>query len=119
MQTNLPNPMQSALSRWRLGFATLLRGRAMPGGALNRLRMGTCGELGLPVLLVSGLGGRTAALGLSAVNVVAVISLAEIAPEALQQHMTWGVVLAALAIFGSGRWSVDPIFGCYIRTKPE
>lgn len=69
--------------------------------------MGTCGEIGLPVLLVLGLGGRIAALGLSVVNVVAVLSLAEIAPAALQQHISWGIVLAVLAVFGSGRWSLD------------
>jgi len=69
--------------------------------------MGTTGELALPVLLLLGLGGRFAALGLSVVNVVAVISLSEIAPAALQQHITWGVLLAALAIFGVGRWSLD------------
>ena len=69
--------------------------------------MGTCGELGLPVLLVLGLGGRFAALGLSVVNAVAVMSLEEIAPAALQQHITWGVLLAGLAIFGNGRWALD------------
>lgn len=69
--------------------------------------MGTAGELALPVLLLLGLGGRVPALGLSVVNVVAVLSLADIAPAALQQHMTWGVVLAALALYGSGKWSVD------------
>lgn len=69
--------------------------------------LGTAGELVLPVMLVLGLGGRFAALGLSAVNVVAVISLSEIAPAALQQHITWGVLLAGLAIYGVGRWSLD------------
>ncbi len=69
--------------------------------------MGTAGEIALPVLLVLGLGGRFAALGLSVVNVVAVISLSDIAPAALQQHITWGVLLAALALFGPGRWSLD------------
>jgi putative oxidoreductase len=73
--------------------------------------MGTAGELGLPVLLVLGLGGRFAALGLSVVNAVAVISLSEIAPAALQQHITWGVLLAALAIYGCGKWSVDSWLG--------
>jgi putative oxidoreductase len=71
--------------------------------------MGTAGEIGLPVLLVLGLGGRFASLGLSVVNVVAVLSLAEIAPAALQQHITWGILLAALAIFGNGRWSLDTL----------
>ena len=81
--------------------------------------MGTLGEMGLPVLLVAGLGGRFAALGLSVVNAVAVISLAEIAPEALQQHITWGVVLAALAIFGSGRWSLDSVLDRFLAAKSE
>ena len=68
--------------------------------------LGTAAELVLPVLLL-GLGGRGPALGLSVVNVVAVLSLSDIAPAALQQHMTWGVVLAALAIYGSGRFTLD------------
>lgn len=69
--------------------------------------MGTTGELVLPVLLLLGLAGRFAALGLSVVNAVAVVSLSEIAPAALQQHITWGVLLAALALYGVGRWSID------------
>lgn len=69
--------------------------------------MGTAGELVLPVLLLLGLGGRFAALGLFVVNAVAVIALAEIAPAALQQHIFWGALLAALAIYGPGAWSMD------------
>lgn len=68
---------------------------------------GTAGELVLPVLLVLGLGGRFAALGLSAVNAVAVLSLQEIAPAALQQHVFWGSLLAAIAIYGPGPWSLE------------
>ena len=71
--------------------------------------MGTAGEIGLPILMVLGLGGRFAPLGLCVVNVVAVLSLTEIAPAALQQHITWGVLLAGLAIFGTGRWSLDSL----------
>ena len=69
--------------------------------------MGTAGELVLPVLLVLGLGGRFAALGLFVVNAVAVISLSEIAPAALQQHVFWGSLLAGLAIYGPGSWSLE------------
>jgi putative oxidoreductase len=69
--------------------------------------LGTAGELVLPVLLILGLFGRFAALGLSVVNVVAVLSLAEIAPAAFQEHVFWGSLLAALALWGPGRWSVD------------
>ncbi|TWO71167.1 DoxX family protein [Caenimonas sedimenti] len=69
--------------------------------------MGTAGELVLPVLLVLGLGGRFAALGLSVVNVVAVLSLQEIAPAALQQHVFWGALLAGIAVYGPGKWSAE------------
>lgn len=69
--------------------------------------LGTTGELVLPLLLVLGLGGRFAALGLFVVNAVAVISLSEIAPAALQQHVFWGALLAGLAIFGNGPWALD------------
>ena len=69
--------------------------------------MGTAGELVLPVLLVLGLGGRFSPLGLFVVNVVAVISLSEIAPAAFQQHVFWGSLLAGLAIYGLGPLSVD------------
>ena len=69
--------------------------------------LGTAGELVLPVLLVLGLAGRFSALGLFVVNVVAVISLSEIAPAAMQQHILWGTLLAALAIYGMGPWALD------------
>ncbi len=69
--------------------------------------MGTAGEIVLPVLLVLGLAGRLAAAGLSVVNIVAVISLAEIAQSALTQHQLWGVLLALVLLWGPGRWSVD------------
>jgi putative oxidoreductase len=70
--------------------------------------LGTAGEIVLPVLLVLGLGGRFSALGLFVVNAVAVISLSEIAPAAMQQHLLWGSLLAGLAIYGTAgprlRW---------------
>lgn len=68
---------------------------------------GTAGELGLPVLLALGLGGRFAAAGLFVVNAVAVASLPEIADAALQQHVFWGSLLMALLLWGPGRWSID------------
>ncbi len=76
--------------------------------------MGTAGELVLPVLLLIGLAGRFSALGLFVVNAVAVIALAEIAPAALQQHVFWGSLLAALAIFGLGPWTLD-----HLLKKPQ
>jgi putative oxidoreductase len=69
--------------------------------------LGTAGELVLPVMLVLGLCGRFAALGLFVVNVVAVIALTDIPVPAFQQHVFWGWMLAMLAIIGVGQWSAD------------
>jgi putative oxidoreductase len=68
---------------------------------------GTAGELVLPVLLALGLAGRFGAMGLFVLNIVAVLSLPEIAEAALQQHVFWGSLLAGLILWGPGRWSVD------------
>jgi putative oxidoreductase len=79
--------------------------------------MGTTGELLLPVLLVLGLGGRFAAMGLFVLNIVAAISLADIPEAALQQHVFWGSLLAALVLWGPGRWSVDHLLSRRIGTR--
>ena len=71
--------------------------------------LGTGGELLLPILLISGLGTRFAALGLTVVNIVAVISLEEIAPAALMLHFIWGIVLLQNVLFGAGSISLDKI----------
>lgn len=68
---------------------------------------GTAGELVLPLLLLLGLGGRFAALGLSVVNVVAALSLPEIGDGALTQHLFWGSLLLGLALWGPGPWSLE------------
>jgi putative oxidoreductase len=68
---------------------------------------GTFGELFFPVLLILGLCGRFSALSLSFINIVAVLSLSEIAPAALQQHQFWGTLLVAIILWGPGKWSVD------------
>ena len=63
-------------------------------------------------LLAAGLATRWAALGLSAVNVMAVVAYAHVLlgegfEAALGQHWLWGTVLAVLFVFGPGRWSID------------
>lgn len=75
---------------------------------------GSFGELFFPVLLVLGLFGRIGALGLFAVNLMAVISyqqvlLADGFEAALGQHILWAYMLAVLAVYGPGRLSVDSI----------
>jgi putative oxidoreductase len=73
---------------------------------------GTFGELFFPLLLVFGIASRLGALGLFAVNALAVISYAQVLlaegyEAALAQHVLWGFMLALLAILGPGRFSVD------------
>lgn len=73
---------------------------------------GTFGELCFPTLLVLGLMGRLGAIGLFAVNGVAVISyrqvlLAEGFEAALAQHVLWGSILLFLIVYGPGKLSVD------------
>jgi putative oxidoreductase len=71
---------------------------------------GTFAELFFPILLALGLLGRFAAFSLFVVNAVAVISLSEIAPAALQQHYLWGTLLLALVLWGPGRWAADALW---------
>ncbi len=72
--------------------------------------LGTGAELVLPLLLLLGLGGRFAAAGLFILNIVAVVSLMDIAPAALQQHQFWGALLFGLWMWGPGRLSLDRLF---------
>ncbi len=69
--------------------------------------LSTVGELVLPMLLLLGIAGRMGALGLSVVNVVAVLSLEVIAPAAFTLHVVWGLLLAQVVLWGSGGLSVD------------
>jgi putative oxidoreductase len=75
---------------------------------------GTIGELLFSTLVILGLGGRLAPLGLFAVNAMAVISYAYVlfADDGifgLRQHECWGFMLAMLTIYGMGSWSLDNI----------
>ena len=77
---------------------------------------GTFGELFFPVLLILGLFGRAAALGLFAVNLMAVLSYAHVLLQpgfeaAVGQHYLWGFMLIVLAVYGPGRLSLDHWFG--------
>jgi putative oxidoreductase len=78
--------------------------------------LGTGAELLFPVLLVFGLGGRVAALGLFVLNAVAVVSLMDVADAALQQHVFWGSLLLVLVLWGPGRLSLDALWPA-LRTR--
>ena len=69
--------------------------------------MAASAELGLSVLLVFGLLGRFSAAGLFILNFVAVISYADLSEAGINQHISWGILLAVLLIISRGQWSVD------------
>lgn len=77
---------------------------------------GTFGELFFPVLVALGLFARFGAIGLFAVNVMAVVSYWHVLggdgfEAALGQHVLWGYMLAVVAVFGAGRFSLDALVG--------
>ncbi len=80
--------------------------------------LATGGELVLPLLLTLGLFGRFAAAGLFVVNAVAVLSLVDIPPAALQQHQFWGSLLLGLLLWGAGRWSLDAWLNRRVLASP-
>jgi putative oxidoreductase len=75
---------------------------------------GTAGELFFPILLLLGLFARIGALGLFAVNLMAVVSYWHVIggegyEAAIAQHWLWGFMLLVLAAFGAGRISLDEL----------
>jgi len=77
--------------------------------------VGSFGELFFPLLLILGIGGRIGPLGLSAVNLMAVISysdvlLAEGNEAAIGQHVLWGFMLLTLSLFGNGSLGLDRLW---------
>ena len=75
--------------------------------------LGTFGEVFFPILLFAGLFGRLSALGLQAVNVMAVVAYAHVIfnPEfgtgAVADHYLWGLMLLVILVFGPGSYSAD------------
>jgi putative oxidoreductase len=64
-------------------------------------------ELGGAALLAIGLGGRAAAVALSVLNVVAVISYPELSDTGVRNHLYWGLFLLLFAVHGPGMLSTD------------
>ncbi|MDD4912468.1 MAG: DoxX family protein [Sideroxydans sp.] len=72
--------------------------------------LATGAELGLSVLLVFGLFTRFAAAGLFILNGVAVISYySELSDAGLNQHLTWGILLAVILLISRSRWALDSL----------
>jgi putative oxidoreductase len=64
------------------------------------------------VLVILGFAGRLSAIGLFAVNALAVISYSHVLFQegfeaAIGQHYLWGFMLLVLIVYGPGALSVD------------
>ena len=75
---------------------------------------GTFGELVFPLMLIAGLFTRIGALGLFAVNAMAVVSYWHVIggegfEAALAQHVLWGYMVALIVVAGAGRISLDAL----------
>lgn len=82
--------------------------------------VGAFGELVFPPLLVAGIATRYAAIGLQGVNVMAVISYADVLlasgnEAALGDHILWGYMLLVPLFYGSGPIGLDRWLGLQTR----
>jgi putative oxidoreductase len=76
--------------------------------------VGAFGELAFPPLLALGIATRFAALSLTFVNLVAVVSYWHVLGKndaALAQHIFWGTLLLVTLCHGPGKLSVDHWLG--------
>jgi len=73
--------------------------------------LGTAAELGLPVLLLFGLGTRAAAIALFVFNIVAVISYPDLSEAGLMAHQYWGLLMLVTIFHGPGKLSLDHFIG--------
>ena len=83
--------------------------------------LGTVGELLFPLMLFLGVASRLAAVGLSMVNVVAVIAYAHVIFSAgfensVNDHWIWGAMLLAVMAFGPGKLSLDHVISRFAGT---
>jgi putative oxidoreductase len=69
--------------------------------------LGTAAELGLPVFLVLGLGGRFAAAALFVFNIIAVLSYPDLGEVGIKDHQYWGLMLLVTLFHGPGKLSID------------
>jgi len=79
--------------------------------------LATFGELVFPALLAIGLASRFNAIGLSIINIVAVMSLVDIPPAAFYLHVIWGILLANIVFFSGGKISFDYLLGKKLKEK--
>lgn len=93
-------------------FKLHLFGQAFPYPApLAMAFLAGLGEIILPILLVLGLGTRSAALGILAMTVIIQLTV----PDGLINfHLPWFAMALALLVYGGGTLSADRLLGAAI-----
>jgi putative oxidoreductase len=84
--------------------------------------LGAFGELFFPPLLALGLAARFAALSLSFVNLVAVVSFWHVLAEneaARMSHFYWGLLLLVTLCHGPGALSIDRWIEARVRARED
>lgn len=82
--------------------------------------LGTAVELVGPLLLATGLIGRSPAMLLLLFNVVAVISYPDLGAAGIEQHKVWGIMLLVCWLQGPGKLSLDAwIKRCLFLTETD
>ena len=69
--------------------------------------LGTVAELGLPLLLLVGLGTRFTAIALFVFNIVAVLSYPDLSDAGVKDHVLWGALLLLTFFYGPGKLALD------------
>ena len=68
---------------------------------------GTGAELVLPILFALGLISRPTAVALFVFNIVAVVSYPDLSELGRADHVLWGAMILAVALFGPGKIALD------------
>ena len=71
--------------------------------------LGTAAEIGLPILVLLGLGARAAAIALFVFNLVAATSYPDLSPAGLKDHVLWGALMLVLVFYGPGKIALDAL----------
>jgi len=73
--------------------------------------LGTAIEVGMPVFIALGLGGRVAAGILFLFNFTAAMSYPALTAEGISFHQIWGLMILVVVMRGPGLFSLDRLIG--------
>lgn len=78
---------------------------------------GTGAELVLPILFALGLLSRPTAVALFIFNIVAIVSYPDLSELGRADHILWGAMILAIALFGPGKIALDTWVNKWVSVK--